>query len=97
MKLFRKFFFFGNLHADLDYFRDHIRDVLWDGTFNLRAFAAASEFCEWVQVGIDVYEPQQNYNLKLRPSPKFSPTTFFSYLNKVVLLSLRLSQPNLFC
>ena len=34
---------------------DHLRDVPWDDIFKLSASAAASEFCEWVQVGIDVY------------------------------------------
>ena len=34
---------------------DHLRDVQWEDIFKLSASAAASEFCEWVQVGIDVY------------------------------------------
>ena len=38
--------------------RDHLRDVPWEDIFKLSASAAASEFCEWVQVGIDVYNPQ---------------------------------------
>ena len=38
--------------------RDHLRDVPWEDIFKLGASAAASEFCEWVQVGIDVYNPQ---------------------------------------
>ena len=36
---------------------DYLRDVLWKDIFKLSASAAASEFCEWVQVGIDVYIP----------------------------------------
>ena len=32
--------------------------------FKLSAFAAASEFCEWVQVGIDVYIPHRKYQVK---------------------------------
>ena len=35
-----------------DDLRDH---VPWEDIFKLSASAAASEFCEWVQVGIDVY------------------------------------------
>ena len=31
---------------------------------NIRAFIAALEFCEWVQVGIDVYGTHQNFNVK---------------------------------
>ena len=40
--------------ADWDGLRDHLRDVPWEDIFKLGASAAASEFCEWVQVGIDV-------------------------------------------
>ena len=36
-------------------FCDHLRDVPWEEIFNLSASAAASEFCELVQVGTDVY------------------------------------------
>ena len=34
---------------------DHLRDVVWEDTMKLGPSAAASEFCEWVQVGFDVY------------------------------------------
>ena len=40
--------------ADWDGLRDHLRDVPWENIFQLGASTAASEFCEWVQVGIDV-------------------------------------------
>ena len=44
--------------ADWDHLHDHLRDVPWEDIFEdifkLRTSAAASEFCEWVQVGIDV-------------------------------------------
>ena len=43
--------------ADWDGLRDHLRDVPWEDIFKLSASAAASEFCEWVQVGIDVCIP----------------------------------------
>ena len=45
--------------ADWDGLRDHLRNVPWEDIFKLGASAAASEFCEWVQVGIDVYIPQK--------------------------------------
>ena len=45
--------------ADWDGLRDHLRDVPWEHIFKLCASAAASEFCDWVQVGIDVYIPQK--------------------------------------
>ena len=40
--------------ADWDGLRDHLRDVPWEDIFKLSASAAASEFCEWVQVGIGI-------------------------------------------
>ena len=43
--------------ADWDGLHDHLRDVPWEDIFKLGASAAASEFCAWVQVGIDVYIP----------------------------------------
>ena len=49
--------------ADWDGLRDHLRDVPWEDIFKLGASAAASEFCEWVQVGIDVYIPHRYISL----------------------------------
>ena len=43
--------------ADWDRLCDHLRDVPWEDIFKLSASTAASEFCEWVQVGTDVYRP----------------------------------------
>ena len=42
--------------VDWDGLRDHLRDVLWEDIFKLGS-SVASEFCEWVQVGIDLYIP----------------------------------------
>ena len=47
--------------ADWDCLCDHLRDVPWEDIFKLSTSAAASEFCEWVQVGIDEYIPHQKY------------------------------------
>ena len=44
-------------HADWEGLCDHLRDFRWKDIFKLGASAAASEFREWVQVGIDVYIP----------------------------------------
>ena len=41
--------------ADWDSLRDHLRDVPWEDIFKLSASAAANEFFEWFQVGIDIY------------------------------------------
>ena len=58
--------------ADRDGLRDHLRDVPWEDIFKLSASAAASEFCEWAQVGIDVYIPHRKYQVKPHSSPWFS-------------------------
>ena len=58
--------------ADWDGLRDHLRDVPWEDIFKLGASAAASEFCEWVQVGIDVYTPHRKYQVKPHSSSWFS-------------------------
>ena len=58
--------------ADWDGLRDHLRDVPWEDSFKLSASAAASEFCEWVQVGIDVYIPYRKYKVKSHSSLWFS-------------------------
>ena len=58
--------------ADWDSLHDHLRDVPWEDIFKLGASAAASEFCEWVQVGIDVYIPHRKYLVKPHSSPWFS-------------------------
>ena len=50
--------------GDWDGLRDHLRDVPWEDIFKLGAFASASEFCEWVQVGINVYIPHRKYQVK---------------------------------
>ena len=63
---------YGYSCADWDGLCDHLRDVPWEDIFKLSASVAASEFCEWVQVGIDVYIPHCKYQVKPRSSPWFS-------------------------
>ena len=58
--------------ADWDNLHDHLRDVPWQDIFKLNTFNAASEFCEWVQVGTDVYIPQCKLQVKAHSSPWFS-------------------------
>ena len=59
--------------ADWDGLRDHFRGVPWEDIFKLGASAAAaSEFCEWVQFGIDVYIPHRKYQVKPHSSTWFS-------------------------
>ena len=58
-------------YADWGGLCDHLRDVPWEDIFKLgaSAAAAASEFCEWVQVGIDIYIPHQKYQVRHHSSP----------------------------
>ena len=58
--------------ANWDGVQDHLRDVPWEKIFKLGASAAVSEFCLWVQVGIDVYIPHRKYGIKCHSSPWFS-------------------------
>ena len=55
--------------ADWDGIHDYLRDIQWEDIFKLSASAAAGEFCESVQVGIDVYIPHHKYQVKPHPSP----------------------------
>ena len=59
-------------HADWDSLCDHLRDVPWEDIFQFSASAAATEFCEWVQIGIDVYIPHRKNQVKPHSSLWFS-------------------------
>ena len=71
--------------------RDHLEDVPWEDISKLGASAASSEFCEWVQVGMDVYIPHRKYQVKSLSFPWFSAVCaavivhrnhFFSFVPK---------------
>ena len=47
--------------VDWDGLHDHLRDVPWEDIFKCSASAAANEFSESVQVGVDVYIPHPNF------------------------------------
>ena len=51
---------------------NHLRDVPWEDIFKLCASTTASEFCEWVQVGINVYITHRKYQFKPHSPPQFS-------------------------
>ena len=55
---------FHQTHADWDGLRDHLRDVPWEDIFKLSDSATASQFCEWVQVGI-IYITHREHKVKL--------------------------------
>ena len=58
--------------ANWDGLCEHLRDILQEDIFKLSASVAASEFCEWVQVGIDVYILHQKCQVKPHLSPWLS-------------------------
>ena len=49
-----------------------ISEMFHEDIFKLGVSAAAREFREWVQVGIDVYIPHRKYQVKPHSSPWFS-------------------------
>ena len=81
-----------------------IQDVLIEDIFKLSAFAVASDFCEWVQVGNDVYILIVSIMLSLTHlnglqllvlSPYFIEITFFLCTNRINLLNLKESSGRL--
>ena len=56
---------------DQDGLCDHLRDIPWEDIFKPGASAAAKEFCEWLQIGIDVDIPHIKYQVKPHSSPWF--------------------------
>ena len=54
------------------YLHDHLTDIPWEDIFKLGATVVASEFCEWVPVGVNVYIPHHNFQIKPHWSPWFS-------------------------
>ena len=50
--------------VDWDGLCDHLSDAAWEDIFKLGDSAAASDFCELFQVGIDVYIPHPKYQVK---------------------------------
>ena len=58
--------------ADWDGLCDHLRYVPWEDIFKLSASLVTSEFCEWVEVGIDVYISHRKCQVKPHSSPWFS-------------------------
>ena len=50
------------------------------------ASAAASEFCEWIQVGIDVCIPHRKYQVKPHSSPWLTAVCAAAILHKKIFL-----------
>ena len=58
--------------ADWDGLCNNLRDIPREDVFKLSFSAAASEFHEWIQVGVYVYIPHSKYQVKLHSSSWFS-------------------------
>ena len=95
---------YGYSRADWDGPCDHLRDVPCKDIFNLSASPAASEFCEWVQVGICVYIPHCRYQVNPKSSTGFSAACvaaivhryhFFVFTNRINLLNRKCSSDRL--
>ena len=69
-------------HANWDGLHDHLRDVPREDIFKLSVFAAASEFYEWVQVGIYVHIPYRKYQVKCLCCYKSYRNHFFCLCQK---------------
>ena len=68
--------------ADWGSLCDLLKDVPWKDIFQLSVSDAASEYCEWVQVGIDVYIPHQKYQFKPHLSEWFSAACAATIVSK---------------
>ena len=53
-------------------FKEYLLCNIWFSSIFKLGASAASEFCEWVQVGIDVYIPHRKYQVKPHSSLWFS-------------------------
>ena len=67
--------------AHWDGLRNFLKVIPWEDIFKLSA-SAASEFCEWVQVGIDAYIPHIKYQVKPRSSPWISAACAAAILHR---------------
>ena len=75
--------------ADWNGLCDHLRDVPWEDIFKVSGSAADSEFCEWVQVGIDVFIRHQKYQFQPHTSPCFSVACAAAIVYRNHLLNLK--------
>ena len=72
-------------HGDWDGLHDYFRDVPWEDIFKLSASTADSEFCEWFQVGIDVYIHHCKYQVKPHSSSLFSAASAAAIVHRINL------------
>ena len=73
------------------WFCDHLGDVPWEHIFKLSVSAAATEFCGWVRVGIDLYITHYKYQIKSHSSLWFSAASVaaIAYRNHFLFLPIK--------
>ena len=59
-----------------------MRNAPWEDIFKFSPSTAASEFCDWVQVRIDVYNPHHKYQVKRHYSLWFPATCAASIVHR---------------
>ena len=69
-------------HADGYGLRDHWRDIPCENVCKFGASTAASEIYEWFQVGIDVYIPDCEYQVKPYSYPWFAAASTAAILHR---------------
>ena len=79
---------FDYSRADWDGLHDYLKDVPWKDIFKLSTSAAAHNFFEWVQVGIDVCIPHCKYQVKPHSSAWFSATCAAAIVHRSHLFRL---------
>ena len=100
-----RFIAYDYSRADWNSLRNHLRDVPWKDIFKFTA-SAASEFYEWVQVGIE-WDPYLKYQAKshthlhvfqlLALRAILCRNHFFVCVNRINLLKLKFRQASNRC
>ena len=80
------------LRANWGGLRNHLRGVPLEGILKFGTSPSDTEFCEWIQFGVDVYIPHCKYQAKLHSSPCFSAAYATAIANRNLVL--RLHQQN---
>ena len=70
--------------ADWDGLHDHLRDIPWEDIFKLDASAAASEFCQWVQVGMMYISHTENIRSSLIHLHGFQLLALLRYFIEII-------------
>ena len=79
---------FDHFFADWEGLCDHLRDVLREDVFKHDTSAGAAEFCEWVQVGNEVYTPHRKYHAQCHfygCTATLAQNTYFVCTNRIYL------------